>query len=128
LELLLDRPTLLWWATDDKSLSSTARKTIAQCRERILVSAASAWEIAIKFRLGRLPGGDELVSDLAGFLDRQRFSELPISAAHGIRAGSLSGSHRDPFDRMLIAQALTEDLTLVSNEAIVDQYGIRRLW
>ena len=128
MSLLLDTHAVLWWSTDDSALPVSARKYIAHYSTSIFVSAASAWEVATKFRLGRLPGAADLVADFGGFLSRQNFQELPISAAHGIRAGSLLGPHRDPFDRMLIAQAQAENLAIVSNDFIFDHYGVRRLW
>ena len=128
MQLLLDTHALLWWATDDMALPASARKLIAHHSSGILVSAASAWEVATKFRLGRLAGAADLVADFNGFLSRQNFQELPVTAAHGIRAGSLPGPHRDPFDRMLIAQAQTENLSVVSNDLVFDHYVVRRLW
>jgi PIN domain nuclease of toxin-antitoxin system len=93
-----------------------------------LVSVASAWEITTKVRLGKLRGGEPLVSDFAGVLQREAFHSLPISLDHAVRAGLLPGPHRDPFDRMLIAQAQVENAGLVSNEAIFDSYAVRRVW
>ncbi len=92
------------------------------------MSAASAWEIATKFRLGRLESASELVQDFGGYLDRENFLNLPVSYEHGIRAGMLPGPHQDPFDRMLIAQAEVERLFILSNEKAFDQYGVRRIW
>ena len=94
----------------------------------VLVSAASAWEIATKVRLGRLPSGVELAGDFAGFLNRARFGELAVTVEHAVWAGRLLGSHKDPFDRMLIAQALAENVALVSNDRVFDAYGVSRLW
>jgi PIN domain nuclease of toxin-antitoxin system len=94
----------------------------------IFVSAASAWEIATKFRLGKLASASELVQDFGGYLEREKFLNLPVSYHHGIRAGMLPGPHQDPFDRMLIAQAEIEKLFIVSNEKIFDRYGARRVW
>jgi PIN domain nuclease of toxin-antitoxin system len=128
MQLLLDTHCLLWWFGDDPLLSARARKLVASGSNQVLVSAASAWEIAIKFRIGKLPGAEELVADFSGFLSRERFEHLPISIEHGVRAGLLPGSHRDPFDRMLIAQSLAENLPIVSNDTVFDDYHIRRLW
>lgn len=96
--------------------------------QRVLVSAASAWEITTKHRLGKLPGAAEVAGDVLGCITGQGFEELAISFRDAERAGRLGGPHRDPFDRMLIAQALARDLLLVSNEAIFDDYGVTRLW
>lgn len=125
---LLDTHTLLWWLTDDPALSNIARLLIADPGNLVLVSAVSAWEIAIKVRLGKLPTAADLVTDFTGHIQREGFHLLPISAEHAIRAGLLPGSHKDPFDRMLIAQAQEENIAIVSNEILFDNYGIRRLW
>jgi PIN domain nuclease of toxin-antitoxin system len=126
--LLLDTHALLWWLDGDASLSQTARDAIADNANEIFLSAASAWEITTKHRLGKLPGAAAVAADVAACVVGQGFLELPISLTHGQKAGSLPGPHRDPFDRMLIAQAMLEDLTLVSNEPALDAYGARRLW
>ena len=128
MRLLLDTHALLWWYSDDPALPLSSRKLIAQSGSSIFVSAASAWEVATKFRLGRLESASELVQDFGGYLDRENFLSLPVSYEHGIRAGMLPGPHQDPFDRMLIAQAEIEKLFIVSNERIFEQYGVRRLW
>lgn len=94
----------------------------------MFVSAASVWEIAIKHRIGKLLAADFIVGDPDAAVGRQGFSGLPITLRHGQAAGALPGHHGDPFDRMLIAQALLESLTLVSDERIFDAYGVSRLW
>lgn len=126
--LLLDTHALIWWLLGEVSLSAAARAGIAALENEIFVSAASAWEIATKSRIGKLPQGAALVANLPEALASQGFIALPITLAHGRAAGSLPGPHRDPFDRMLIAQAVLDDLTLVSNETVFDLYGVRRLW
>jgi PIN domain nuclease of toxin-antitoxin system len=128
LRALLDTHALLWWLSDDPTLSRTARKIIAETKNTILVSAASAWEIAIKVRLGKLPTAANLVSDFCGQVEREGFDLLVISAEHGIRGGLLPGPHKDPFDRMLIAQAQAENLPVITNERVFEAYGVRRLW
>jgi PIN domain nuclease of toxin-antitoxin system len=128
MRLLLDTHTLLWWLSEDSSLPASARKLIANKNNDVLVSAASAWEIATKVRLGKLPIAVDLAHDFTAYLARERFETLPVSAAHGIRAGLLPGPHKDPFDRMLIAQALAENLAIVSNDLVFDSYGVKRLW
>jgi len=125
--LLLDTHTLIWWATDDSALTSRARDRIAGSEE-VLVSAATAWEMAIKVSLGRLPSAFDLVTNFEDSLRSRGFQVLAISAAHGIRAGLLPGPHKDPFDRMLIAQAQAENLAIVSSDQIFDRYGVRRVW
>jgi PIN domain nuclease of toxin-antitoxin system len=126
--LLLDTHTLLWWATDDSSLPEKSRRRIAESHNSVVVSAASAWEIATKIHLGRLPSAANLLGDFEGFLARQNFAGLAITVDHGIRAGLLPGPHKDPFDRMLIAQAQAENLAIVSNDRVFDRYGVNRFW
>jgi PIN domain nuclease of toxin-antitoxin system len=126
--LLLDTHALLWWLDGDASLSQIAREAIADEANEIFLSAALAWEITTKHRLGKLPGAAPVAADVGACVSRQGFLELPIMMAHAQKAGSLAGPHRDPFDRMLIAQAMLESLVLVSNELAFDDYGMRRLW
>jgi PIN domain nuclease of toxin-antitoxin system len=128
LRALLDTHALLWWLSDDPALSRTARKIIAETKNTLLVSAASAWEIAIKVRLGKLPTAVDLTADFSGQIEREGFHLLPISAEHGIRAGLLPGPHKDPFDRMLIAQTQAENIPIITNETVFETYGVRRLW
>ena len=125
---LFDTHALIWWFSDDSSLPPTIREIITDTDNTLLVSAASAWEIAIKHRLGKLRKVADLVSDFSGRIEREGFQLLPISAEHGIRAGLLPGLHKDPFDRMLIAQAQAENIPIVSNEAVFETYRVRRLW
>lgn len=125
---LLDTHAFLWWLAGDERLSGAARKAMSEALDTIFVSAASVWEIATKHRLGKLPGASAIVADLPGVIESQGFIGLPITIRHGQAAGALPGPHRDPFDRMLIAQAILDDLILVSNERAFDAYGVRRLW
>ncbi len=101
---------------------------MGEVNNEIFVSAASAWEIATKFRIGKLPGAEEVARDVSRCIDLQGFRGLPVEVVHAQRAGLLPGPHRDPFDRILIAQALNDSLILVSNESIFERYGIQRLW
>jgi PIN domain nuclease of toxin-antitoxin system len=126
--LLLDTHTLLWWLSGDEKLEPSALSAILEPANDVLVSAASAWEIATKYRLGKLPTATDLVADFGGILRTQGFKDLPITLDHAQHAGMLPGPHKDPFDRMLVAQALHERLVLVSNEQVFDQYGVVRLW
>ncbi len=128
MRLLLDTHTFLWWLDGDRRLSPSARRHIADERHVILISAVSAWEITTKARLGKLPGALDVASDVAGAAASQGFSALDISILHAQRAGRLPGDHRDPFDRMLIAQAHLEDVPIVSNETVFDAYGVNRIW
>ena len=128
MRLLLDAHTFLWWLAGDEALSLAARAAIEDPGGVVYVSAASAWEIATKFRLGKLPGAASVARDCEGTIVAHGFSALPITLRHGQVAGALPGPHRDPFDRMLIAQAMVETLALVSNERPFDLFGISRLW
>jgi PIN domain nuclease of toxin-antitoxin system len=128
LRALLDTHALLWWLSDDPALTRPARKIIADTKNTVVVSAASAWEIATKVRLGKLPTAADLVADFCAQIDREGFHCLAISAEHGIRGGLLPGPHKDPFDRMLIAQAQAENIPVISNERVFEAYGVRRLW
>jgi PIN domain nuclease of toxin-antitoxin system len=126
--LLLDTHTLIWWMTDDAHLSKSARALIEQKSNSSVVSAVSAWEIATKVRLGRLPTAAHLAQNFVPDLTREGIEILHISAEHGILAGSLPGPHKDPFDRMLIAQALLENVPIVSNDKALDGYHVKRIW
>lgn len=94
----------------------------------MIISAASAWEIATKVHLGKLPTAVDLVADFMGQAEREGFQLLAVSVEHAIRGGLLPGPHKDPFDRMLIAQAQAENLPIISNEVAFDAYGVRRIW
>jgi PIN domain nuclease of toxin-antitoxin system len=128
MQLLLDTHAFLWWLAGDEALSAAARTAIADEGNDIFVSAASAWEIATKHRIGKLPEVAAIAADLDRVTADQGFVGLPISLRHGQVAGTLPGPHRDLFDRMLIAQAMLEKLVLVSNEQPFDTYGVARLW
>ena len=109
-------------------LSEKARDAVRSFGNEVFVSAASVWEISTKFRIEKLPEAEPLVYSFDTSLRRVRFSELPISIRHAQRAELLPGGHKDPFDRLLIAQAQMENLLLVSNEVLFDNYGVQRLW
>ncbi len=128
MRLLLDTHALLWWLGGDLRLSRVARQAIDPDDATVLVSAVSIFEIATKHRLGKLPLQPGIAADLVGTVQAHGFDHLPLDARGAERAGGLPGPHRDPFDRLLIAQAITADLTLISNEEIFDAYGVRRLW
>jgi PIN domain nuclease of toxin-antitoxin system len=117
---LLDTHALLWWLSDDPALKAEARQSISQASNTIYVSAASAWEISIKKALGKL----DAPNDLHAALLANRFEPLPITIDHATSAGQLPRHHDDPFDRMLIAQAQAEQLTLVTHDTIFRSYGI----
>jgi PIN domain nuclease of toxin-antitoxin system len=126
--MLLDTHALLWWLSGNRRLSEAARRAIEDDANDIVVSAASAWEVATKHRLAKLPGSEAIASDVAGGIASQGFEELAITVHDAERAGRLAGPHRDPFDRMLIAQGLAHDLVIVSADNVFDRYGVNRLW
>ncbi len=128
MRILIDTHAFLWWLAGNQRLPAAAREVIDNPDNSVLVSAASAWEITTKHRLGKLPGADIVAGDVMAAIDDHGFEPLAITVAHAERAGRLPGPHRDPFDRMLIAQSLAHDLPLVSNEALFDRYGVRRIW
>jgi PIN domain nuclease of toxin-antitoxin system len=119
--LLLDTHAFLWWLSDDSALGADARQMIGEPRNQVLISAASIWEISIKQAKGML----EAPEDIEALVEDEGFTKLPISLFHGQQAGKLPEIHRDPFDRMLIAQAQAEGLELVTADGIIAQYGVR---
>lgn len=128
MKLLLDTHALIWWLGGDETLSSRAREAIADEANAIAVSAASAMEVATKFRIGKLPGAALLAQDFEAIIASQGFTELPISVGHARLAGEMNIDHKDPFDRFLIAQARAENMVLISNEALFDAFAVQRLW
>ena len=126
--LLLDTHAFLWWLDGNRRLRAKARARIADETSPVYVSAASVWEITTKARLGKLPGALAVAEDVPGAISSQGFTALSISAAHAQRAGTLAGPHRDPFDRMLVAQSLIDGLPIVSADPVFDDYGVTRLW
>lgn len=128
MKLLLDTHTYIWVATDDRRLSLKARKLIKSAASVIFVSAASAYELVYKHRAGQLPSLGPLVDRIDQDLAERDFNPLPLSFEHGRRAGDLPIGHRDPFDRLLAAQAIVEDLAIVSNDEKLSALGARRVW
>jgi PIN domain nuclease of toxin-antitoxin system len=126
--LLLDSHAFLWFCQNDPCLSSTARAIIEDPSNRKLVSVASCWEIAIKAGLGKLTLGEPSVSYFPNALARTGFDLLPISLAHATAVETLPLHHRDPFDRLLIAQAMVDAMPIVSADAAFDPYGVTRIW
>ena len=127
-KLLLDTHTLLWWLFDDPKLSATAQRAIKNPDNAIFASTASAWEIATKYRLGKLPGAEEAAPQVPELLRRARIEPLPISMEHALAAGALAGPHRDPFDRMLIAQAHIENQSIVTTDRVFSDYAVEIIW
>ena len=128
LRLLLDTHALIWWLAGDEALSRRAQEAIADEANKIAVSAASAMEVATKYRIGKLPNAALLARDFEAVVADQGFDELPITVHHARIAGEMKIEHKDPFDRLLIAQAQAEDMALVSNEALFDDFAVNRLW
>ena len=128
MRFLLDTHALLWWLTDDPQLSRTARSAIAEPANEVLVSAASAWEIATKHRLGKLAIGAEVLGRFHDLIVADGFRHLPMQHGHAIRAGSYPLHHRDPFDRMLAAQSDLEGVPLVTVDPAFENFPIRVLW
>ena len=120
---LVDTHVLLWWLFDDSQLKSNGRAIIRNPDNQIIVSSATAWEIATKYRIGKLPEAAQIVANYHQILDQAGFIELPITAIHALPAGSLPIDHRDPFDRMLMAQAELENLPIISYDLIFLKTG-----
>ena len=114
---LIDTHILLWWVFDNPKLGESSRVIIANPDHLIIVSSATAWEIATKYRIGKLSKAKNLVENYEQVLSQAGFSELPITTAHALRAGSLPIAHRDPFDRMLMAQAELENLPILTYDS-----------
>jgi PIN domain nuclease of toxin-antitoxin system len=127
-KVLLDTCTLIWATLAPSSLSEQARETIADESNVVLVSAASAWEISTKARAGKLPGAEKLERDYLDVMDEAGYTQLAIDTAAALRAGRLVADHRDPFDRMIAAQALALDVAVISPDSQLDQFGVRRMW
>lgn len=128
MRLLLDTHALIWWLAGDAALSRVALEAIADEANSVAVSAASAMEVATKYRIGKLPDAALLARDFEAILADQDFTELPITVRHARIAGEMAIAHKDPFDRFLIAQAQAEGMALVSNEVLFDGFGAQRLW
>lgn len=128
MKLLLDTHALVWWWTDDRRLPSQARAAIAHPDSTVYVSAASMWEIATKYRLGKWPEVGSLLDKFDATMRRSRFIPLPVSMEHARLAGGLDHPHRDPFDRMLAAQARHDGAALVSGDAVFPELGVDIVW
>lgn len=127
MKVLIDTQVLFWWYSEPARLSQSAGSILEDSNNILLVSAATAWELAIKVVLGKLDALP-LVVDLVGFLQEEGFIELPITIQHATRAGLLPLHHRDPFDRLLVAQAQDAGIPVVSSDRLLDRYDIKRLW
>jgi PIN domain nuclease of toxin-antitoxin system len=127
-KVLLDTYALLWAVLSPASLSRQAAAIIADEANVVFVSAASAWEIATKVRIGKLTGAEILEKNFLDVMEDAGYTLLPIDAADALRAGRVAGEHRDPFDRMIAAQALAGDLPILSNDSQLDHFIVRRIW
>ncbi|MGA9307464.1 MAG: type II toxin-antitoxin system VapC family toxin [Candidatus Sulfotelmatobacter sp.] len=127
MEVLLDTHVLVWWLEDKGRISGRAAKIIASPENRILISAAVGWELAIKVSIGKMQPRS-ILDGLDQVLKKESFSEVPIALETAVRAGLLPRHHRDPFDRVLVAQAQSLAVPILSADAVLDMYDIRRLW
>jgi PIN domain nuclease of toxin-antitoxin system len=128
MRVLIDTCVVIWATLSPSALSRQAREIIADESNVILVSAASAWEIATKVRLGRVPGAEKLEHDYIEVMGRADYTLLAIDTESALRAGRLIAEHGDPFDRMIAAQALGKDIPVVSPDQRFDDFGVRRIW
>lgn len=126
--LLLDTCAIYWWHVGSPHLSGKAQSAISRQGVTLFVSAASAWEMVTKWRSGKQPEFGAVASNFTAMLAAQGFRELPISVDHAVRAANLPRHHNDPFDRIIIAQALLEGLAIVTVDSVFDQYGVTRAW
>lgn len=126
--ILLDTHTLIWWWTNDAQLSKRVVKLISDTDNTVHVSAASAWEIAIKQRIGKLDGIARASEEFANLIAADGFVHLSMRHEHALRAGSYDSAHRDPFDRMLAAQSEIESMPLLSRDPLLKAFGCRTIW
>ena len=126
--MLLDTHAFLWWINDDARLSEAARKTFLDDQNELLFSAASGWEMAIKVGLGKLRVTGPLRSYLSTRLSENAIKVLPVSLRHAAGVAELPNYHRDPFDRLLVAQAVTEDLVILTADPLVTRYPVQTVW
>jgi PIN domain nuclease of toxin-antitoxin system len=127
MKILLDTHALIWWFGNESKLSRRASSIIANQSNTVFVSAAVAWELAIKVNLGKFDALS-LTTELRRYTEEEGFEELPISMEQAVRAGLLPLHHRDPFDRLLVAQAQALNAPILSADATLDQYDVKRLW
>jgi PIN domain nuclease of toxin-antitoxin system len=127
-KVLLDTHTLIWALTSPKNLTRKVSRLISDPSNDVLVSAASAWEISTKVRIGKLLEAADVEKDLLNAIDDADYTLLPITGAHALEAGRLTGKHGDPFDRMIAAQSLDLDIAVLSRDPNLDEFAIRRIW
>ncbi len=128
MRLLLDTHAVLWWFAGDRRLSGAARRAIGAASSEVLVSCVTGWEITTKYRIGKLPEAAVIAADVEAAVRGQGFAPLDLSMRHAEHAGRMPGKRRDPFDRMLAAQAILENLLLVTNDPAFEPLGVSCLW
>lgn len=128
MRFLVDTHVIIWAGLEPKRIGKRAAHILANSSNEVFVSAASAWEIATKVRLGKLPGAEALERNFIDSVQEAGYTLLSITVSHALRAGRLVGDHGDPFDRMIAAQALAEDIPLLSADTKLDAFGIQRIW
>ena len=128
MRLLLDTHAFLWWVGNNDALSKKARAAIADADNECFLSIASTWELAIKLSLGKLKLPEPIERFVPAQLAANGFVQLPIEFRHAAKVATLSLHHRDPFDRLLIAQAIEEKMPIVSGDAMFKRYGVNRIW
>jgi PIN domain nuclease of toxin-antitoxin system len=128
MKLLLDTHAIIWWLLNDPKLSARAIDAISDADNRVYVSAATGWEIGIKVRSGRMPEMADYAADFVEAVIAGGFEHLAVEARHGLIGGLMEGRHKDPFDRLIAAQALLEDMTLVTKDREMSQFGCKVLW
>ena len=125
---LLDTCALLWWWTEPQSLSRRALALMKDPQNDFFVSSASAWEVATKYRIGKYPAGSQVIAEWGKRLGEDRFKELPIGFSDALKAGTLPGDHRDPFDRMIAAQAMLANMPVITSDPEIAGLGAETLW
>jgi PIN domain nuclease of toxin-antitoxin system len=128
MRLLVDSNALYWWWTKRERLTRAALEALRADDSELYVSAATAWELATKHRIGKLPGAEAFLPDFAELLEESRMRPMRVELIHALEAGGLPGLHRDPFDRLFIAQAMREDLGVVTADRVFKEYGLKVIW
>ena len=128
MRVLLDTHSFLWWVTDDPRLSPRAREIMSDGENHLFFSAASAWEIALKARLGRLTIPEPIATFVLAQLAGNAIEGLPIGLSHALQVHSLPDYHRDPFDRMLVVQSQLENLPILTGDPLITRYPVETIW
>lgn len=128
MKLLIDTHVLIWWLRDPWRIPDHVQDAMVQSASDVFVSAASAWEISVKLRIGKLAFDEAVLEDFDNHIRSLAFEPLPMTAAHAVAGAKLSGTHKDPFDRMIAGQALTERLTVVTADPAMAGLGVRVMW